>query len=205
MEEKVSVLKQYKIIIPYVLLLLLTATSCNDSETQPRPRGYFRIDFPEKKYHTYNGDCPFTFLYPTYAEIVNNPNGYCWLNINYPKFNATVYLSYSPVKNNIDTLLEDSHTLVYKHAVKAADIQRKTIIDTSKHIFITTYDIYGDAASEYQFQITDSVSHFLRGSLYFNTPPNRDSLQPVVEFLKKDIEQFLQSFEWKTTEKTPRL
>ena len=125
------------------------------------------------------------------------------MNIVFPKFKATVYLSYSPVQNNIDTLLEDSHTLVYKHAVKAADIQLNTIIDTSKHTYITTYDIYGDAASEFQFQITDSTRHFLRGSLYFNTAPNRDSLQPVINFIKQDIDVMLKSFEWKTQDDNP--
>ncbi|HCQ28664.1 MAG TPA: gliding motility lipoprotein GldD [Flavobacteriales bacterium] len=199
---KISVFKK-KLPAWAILFAFLILQSCEDGEYQPRPKGYFRIDFPQKNYRQYQGDCPFSFSYPTYTHIVNNPNGYCWMNIVFPKFKATVYLSYSPVQNNIDTLLEDSHTLVYKHAVKAADIQLNTIIDTSKHTYITTYDIYGDAASEFQFQITDSTRHFLRGSLYFNTAPNRDSLQPVINFIKQDIDVMLKSFEWKTQDDNP--
>ncbi len=184
-----------------LLLLWSFVAACgNNEDVQPRPKGYFRIDLPEKNYQTYREACPFSFRYPAYAKIIKNPNGYCWLNIYFPAFDATVYLSYSPVKNNIDTLLEDSHTLVYKHAVKAADIRLNTLIDTTAKKYITTYDIFGDAASEYQFQVTDSIHHFLRGSLYFNTAPNRDSLQPVVEFIKQDIDTLLQSFRWENEE-----
>ena len=58
------------------------------------------------------------------------------------------------------------------------------------------FDIKGDAASEYQFHLTDSTSHFLRGSLYFNTAPNQDSIQPVLDFIKQDIAHLLETFEW---------
>jgi len=60
------------------------------------------------------------------------------------------------------------------------------------------YNIKGaDAASTYQFYLTDSTSNFLRGALYFDLVPNNDSLSPVIDFLKADIEQMITSFRWK--------
>jgi len=55
----------------------------------------------------------------------------------------------------------------------------------------------GNSASAVQFYLTDSVNHYLRGALYFNVKTNRDSLQPVLDFLRVDIDNFIKTFEWK--------
>ena len=52
------------------------------------------------------------------------------------------------------------------------------------------------AASAVQFYVTDETSHFLRGSLYFNSPPNADSLAPVITFVKDDMMHLLNTFQW---------
>ena len=44
------------------------------------------------------------------------------------------------------------------------------------------YDLKGNTASSLQFFVTDSTRNFLRGSLYFNAEPNKDSLAPVMDF-----------------------
>ena len=59
------------------------------------------------------------------------------------------------------------------------------------------YEIEGNAASAYQFHLTDSTNHFVRGSLYFNNIPNQDSIQPVLEFVKEDITHLFETFVWK--------
>jgi hypothetical protein len=51
-------------------------------------------------------------------------------------------------------------------------------------------------ASSVQFYATDSLRHFLRGSLYFFTTPNVDSLAPSIAFLTRDIEYLMQTIEW---------
>jgi gliding motility-associated lipoprotein GldD len=55
----------------------------------------------------------------------------------------------------------------------------------------------GDAASNVQFFLTDSIHHFIRGALYFNNQPNADSMKPVVDFVKEDLRVMLKSFRWK--------
>ena len=53
------------------------------------------------------------------------------------------------------------------------------------------YDIKGDAASPIQFMLTDSVHHVLRGALYFDAVPNKDSIAPVLNYVRKDIIRML--------------
>jgi hypothetical protein len=48
-----------------------------------------------------------------------------------------------------------------------------------------------------QFVLTDSVNHFFRGALYFNTVPNQDSLAPVVEYVKEDIIHLVETMRFK--------
>lgn len=174
--------------------------SCDEEVYTPKPKGYFRIDLPEKSYHQVVKECPFTFEVPDYANIEQdprNPNNNCWFNINFSTLNASIYLSYKPVNNDLNTFLEDSRTLAFKHTVKAIDIEQKIISNPERKMYGLIYDIKGDAASEYQFHLTDSTQHFLRGSLYFNNAPNQDSIQPVLDFIKKDIEHIFETFEWK--------
>ncbi|MCC7331177.1 MAG: gliding motility lipoprotein GldD [Flavobacteriales bacterium] len=185
-------------------LILLSFVSvsflaCDEEVYTPKPKGYFRIDLPEKKYELYSDNCPFSFEKPVYSSISRNPNysNQCWFNLDFKSLQATVYFSYEPINNNLDTFLENSRTLAFKHTVKATDIEQIPLLFPEKKVFGLVYDIKGDAASEYQFHITDSTTHFLRGSLYFNTVPNQDSIAPALDFVKKDIEHLFQTFQWK--------
>ena len=58
-------------------------------------------------------------------------------------------------------------------------------------------ELEGEVPSQFQFHITDSTDHFLRGALYFKTATKNDSLAPAIEFLKSDIIHLLNTLEWK--------
>lgn len=183
-----------------ILPLLVLYTSCGNDSYTPKPKGYFRIDLPEKSYTNLDKDCPFIFEIPTYVTLSqnkNNPDKPCWFDINFNALNASIYLSYKAVNKNLNDYLEDSRTLAFKHTVKANDIEQKNIFYPEKKVYGLIYLIEGDAASSYQFHLTDSTNHFLRGSLYFNNIPNQDSIQPVLDFVKKDISKLIETFEWK--------
>ena len=184
----------------YIAIGLLLC-GCGGREIKvPKPRGYFRIDLPEKQYKRFDTACPFTFEYPVYAKVEKdtdkNTQPY-WYNIEFPSMKATLHLSYIKIDKNLLKILEDCRTLVYKHTVKADAIADSMLIDKSKKLYGLTYDIKGEAASCYQFILTDSSKSVVRGALYFNVPPNKDSLAPVMAFLKKDIRHFIKSFGWK--------
>ena len=121
----------------------------------------------------------------------------CWLNINFPKYNAQIHLSYKVVTNNIDSLFSQSRDFVVKHQVKSTGIDETVIIRDSAKVYGLVYDISGNSASNVQFYLTDSTHHFMRGALYFNSVPNIDSLKIVVDYLRLDILQMIKTFKWK--------
>jgi len=184
-------------------LMAVTITSCGDDDDEvyiPKPKGYFRIDFPEKKYRLYDSICPYSFEIPTYSFIDNDKHmgaEPCWLNINFPRYNAQIHLSYKEVNNNLATYLNDSRDFAIRHQIKATGLDETVIIRDSAKVYGLVYDISGNTASNVQFYLTDSTRHFLRGALYFNSIPNVDSLKIVIDFLRKDIIQMIKTFEWK--------
>lgn len=173
--------------------------SCTQTYT-PKPRGYFRIDFPEKAYQKFDSTCPFTFEYPKYGRIERDMNQNaepCWINVSFPKYKSKIHLSYKQIKGTSDQFVEDSHELAYKHVRKADAIDELLVDFPEKKVYGIIYDIRGNAASSIQFYLTDSIKHFLRGSLYFETQPNKDSLAPAIDFFKKDVEQLINTLNWK--------
>jgi len=177
-------------------------TSCNSGYT-PKPRGYFRIALPEKKYILLDSVFPYTFEYPTYVHITNDPHSpeeKNWINLEMPVFRGRIHISYKPLtsKSSLNTYAEDSRTLAYKHIAKASGIEQIAINDPKRRVFGVVYEIKGmGAASPYQFYLTDSLNNFLRGSLYFDVSPNNDSLAPVITFVQQDIQHLIETLRWK--------
>jgi gliding motility-associated lipoprotein GldD len=191
-----------KIILSLFLLASLAFVSCdNDDEVySPRPRGYFRINFPEKHYRVYDSICPYSFEIPTYSHMAQDKhNGAdpCWLNLEFPRFKATVHLSYKEVSNDLAKHLENSHYFANKHQVKATGLDEIAILRDSAQVYGLLFDIGGNTASTLQFYLTDSTHHFLRGALYFNSVPNIDSLKIVVDFLREDVLHLINTTRWK--------
>ena len=181
-----------------VLFLFLAA--CDQTYT-PKPRGYFRIDLPKHVYKDFDSTFPYAFEYPAYAVLGPDPfateEAY-WMNIDFPEFAGRIHLSYKEVDDNLVEYLEDSRQFVMKHIPKASGINDSLILDRDRKLYGLIYYIDGmGAASPCQFFVTDSSKHFVRGALYFDVVPNNDSLAPVIDFLKKDIEHLLATFTWK--------
>jgi len=193
-----------KLIFYCFLAITFCLTSCigNDDEntSAPKPTAFYKLNFPEKKYKTYDSICPFTFQTPVYSFVEEDKSRNaqpCWLNIMYPLYRAQLYVSYSPLNNDLAKHLNDSRELAIRHQVKASGLDEQVLINDSAHVYGLLYDISGNSASAIQFYITDSTKHFLRGSLYFNCAPNIDSLKIVIDYLRVDIMQMIKTFKWK--------
>jgi gliding motility-associated lipoprotein GldD len=184
--------------ISFLLLFSLLITGCADNY-QPKPRGYYRIDTPEKSYKSYTADCPVSFEIPKYSRveiIAGHQTDTCWLNISYPRFKAKLHCTYLAIDNNLDTYLNESYAFAFKHESKANAIKRTPFHYPESRTSGLMYDLEGSVATAIQFYATDSTEHFFRGSLYFNVHPNPDSLAPVLAFLREDIEQLIRTLTW---------
>jgi gliding motility-associated lipoprotein GldD len=182
--------------------ILCLAACTGNHDYSPKPRGYFRIIFPKKEYRQYNEACPFTFVYPTYAKIApdTKPDAKpCWLNMQFPQFGGTLHLSYEHVNSQkeFDELIEDAHKLTFKHTVKATSIDQGVIAYPDRKVYGIYYTVEGNAASSVQFYLTDSTKNYIRGALYFYTEPRLDSIQPVLDFVKQDVNLMIKSFRWR--------
>jgi gliding motility-associated lipoprotein GldD len=180
-------------------------TGCNSDFVQ-KERGYFKIAFPQKKYQQFNAPgFPYTFEYPAYATIVRDTtffgekaeNPY-WINVNFPQFDGELHLSYKEVgRSKFDVLVDDAFKLAYKQHTSQASAIRPVRFELTNNVSGVYFSLKGNAATANQFFATDSVKHFLRGALYFNVPPNEDSLRPVNEFLRQDMQHLIETLRWR--------
>lgn len=192
-------MKKFKyLILSYSLLL----TACHTNDYSPKPRGFFRIPLPEKEYEIFDTGCPYTFEKPRYAVLIPDQNDgakRCWKNLDFPQFNARLHISYFDITPlaSLNQLTEDARTFAFKHTAKATAIDQVRIERPSASVYGLQYNIMGNTASNLQFFVSDSATHYLRAALYFNEKPHLDSIQPVLDFLKKDIEHFINTIKWK--------
>ncbi len=188
-----------------IIIMLCCFYSCRDVAV-PKPKGYFRITLPAKQYLPYNDPgktqvLPLSFEYPAYGRIsrfADNPAESGWFNIEFPGFKARIYLTYRDIKGDLADLIEQTYTMnVKNHITKADAIDEQIISNQKNRVFGILYDLKGNTATSVQFYVTDSTKHYLRGSLYFDTEPNADSLAPVIEFLRVDVIHLIETLNWK--------
>ncbi len=190
---------QKTIVYIIIALAFLGLVSCEDNY-QPKPRGYFRITLPEHSYKVYEPKgYPYSMQLPSNCHVVRatEADKKYWITIIYPYFKAQLHISYKAIDHNLDILLNDNHQLMSKHIPKANAISEQMYSLPPAKVYGMSYSISGqEVASPYQFFLTDSTQHFVRGALYFNFSPNNDSLAPVIDFLEQDIKYMIESFRW---------
>jgi len=177
-----------------VVFCLLTAVSCDDT-TLVKPSAKLRLEYPAPAYSQVALDCPYSFQVNSEAQLSKRSD--CWINVRYGKLKATIFLTYRPVNNNLDSLLYDAQKLTYDHTIKANSILEQPRVDSINNVYGMLYMIDGNAATQSQFYATDSVSHFVTGSVYFESKPNFDSLYPAVIYLREDVRRIMESIRWK--------
>ena len=185
-----------------VMVLAFVAVSCDsDDNYLPKPRGYFRIDLPEKTYTKVDTIEKYSFECPNYALVtpdIYSPNEKNWVNIEMPQFKGSIHMTHKPVNGNLGEYLEDVHTMVVKHLQKANGMRDSLIVNEEHNVYGMFIEMDGKGvATPMQFYLTDSTKNFVRGALYFNFQPDNDSMQPVINFIRADIDHLINTFEWK--------
>ncbi len=185
----------------YMIFTGLLLGSCRQGDA-PKPRGYFRIDMPERDYQLLDKNYPYSFEFPVYTVFAPDTRQTAeayWADVIYPDYRGRIHLSYKHIESreDLEAYLEDTRTFVHRHIPKATAITDEMIIHTENDAFGMIYHIKGrEAASALQFFVTDSVKHFLRGALYFDVSPNNDSLAPVISHIEGDVRHLFKTINW---------
>jgi gliding motility-associated lipoprotein GldD len=179
----------------FVGLLLISfalLTACR-ADFSPKPRAYYRIDLPVKAYYVLPEGYPYGFDIPVYARInlysgtwKGTDTSDYWLNIEFPEFHGRIHLTYKKVNRNLAALVDDAHTYAFKHSVKADAIVQTNYSDSVNRVYGVLFDL------------KDSINHFLRGALYLDCEPNKDSLAPVTDFIRADVMRMVETLHWKS-------
>lgn len=159
---------------------------------------------PEKVYNTFDSaQCSYSFEKPVYSLMQKDPAytdaNPCWYNLFFPDFNATLHISYHEFENDkeFDSLYEDTRRLVYKHIVRADDIEELEIESKNDSLSGLVFQLKGNTATNFNFFLTDNNYRYFRGALYFNSKTEPDSIAPAYQFLKEDMLYLIKSFKWK--------
>lgn len=194
-----------KIKISICCIILLILFSCKQPVYTPKQIAYPKIYTPKlDSFKLYATNCPYSFEYPNYATVENDTFFFdqkvasnCWINLLYPKLNAKVHFSYKEIGKDIslEDVMEDSHELAYTHS-KKADYIDELEIKTPNNVSGKMIEIGGNTANNLQFYLSDYEKHYLRGAVYFSSHPNIDSVQPALQFIKKDMLHIFETFEW---------
>lgn len=193
-------------LIGFIVVAIFWVSCTSDVEYLPKPRSFPRVDLPEKSYQKFAEDyCNFTFEYPTYAHIEQDTDFFdkkakheCWFNVVMPELNGNIHFSYYPIETDtsFDKLMSDAFRLAEEHNKKADYIDGYPL-QKPNGVSGFVFDIEGPVASPFQFFLTDSTNHFLRGSVYIRAEARPDSLKPIIDFIKLDAMQLLNTFEWR--------
>ena len=83
----------------YFIILFFFILSCKENYT-PKPRAFFKIDLPNKKYKIVESNCGFTFKIPHYS-FLEKLNRDCFYNVVFPNQNATLHITYFKLESNL--------------------------------------------------------------------------------------------------------
>ncbi|WP_445735708.1 gliding motility lipoprotein GldD [Mariniflexile sp.] len=188
----------------YILSIIIIFCSCGQDYI-PKPKGYLRLEYPQPQYKNIKVDVPFSFETNMLATKIKYkklaaPTESYGINIEYPTLKGTVFLTYKAIngdqKNLID-YLRDAQKFTLEHTIKAEEIPVFPYENKERKVYGVFSEVKGNVASPAQFYVTDSVNHFLIGSLYFNAKPNYDSILPAANYLQKDMVHIMETLNWK--------
>lgn len=184
----------------WALAVVLSLSSCTKTY-QPKPRGYNRMILPEAAYQPLPDTLPYQFEYSRHAKLMKDTavSERYWIEIYYPQLKADIHVTFKKINHSdrlLKEFLKDAYTLTSKHQIKAYAIE-ETITKTPSGKTAVIAELEGEVPSQFQFTMTDSTMNFLRGALYFNTKVQNDSLQPAIEYVKKDVMHLINTLEWR--------
>lgn len=187
-----------------LFVVMVFCFSCGEDYV-PKPKAELRLEYPRAEYIDANLELPFSFEKNLLAtKVVSKelkaPTKSYGVNLEYPTLKGTIFLTYKAIekdKKNLKAFLRDAQKFTLEHTKKADEIPAYPFEDSKREVYGMLSEVKGNVASPAQFYVTDSVNHFLTGSLYFLAKPNYDSILPAADYLQKDIKRIMETVTWK--------
>lgn len=180
--------------ISLYILVFFIALGCKEAEPIPKPKAQMRLEYPQGKLATLE-TAQFIVNYNQLANPEQNKD--MAYTLEYPHMKGAIFLNYRPLNNNLEKLTKEAKRLSYEHAVKADNIVEQPFVNPEAKVYGSLFEVQGNAASQTQFFVTDSIDHFLTGSVYFYSKPNYDSILPAAAYLQNDIRNIMETLRWK--------
>lgn len=189
----------------YLIFILLVSvfclTACEEYVPYARKHGYPRVEMPKKEARKYQklgqNTCPVGFEYPEYGKISRSLPDSCWVDIYMEPYNLTWHVTYRDILpgSSLGIQQEDHRKLVYKHSQKATRIKESLIEEP--HVQGILYEVDGEVGTPVQAFLYDSTkARVALMSIYFQTAERMDSLQPVIRYMKEELDHALATFNW---------
>ena len=185
----------------FISLIVSVFFACKNDNPVPKPPTYIRTELPEHSYRLVSNDCPYELklaeIY-NYKPCIFDKSNFCMQQIDLGPLNGSLFLYYLniPSKDSLPAIINYANDKVDEHKIKADKIDFKQLINNKKRVFGTFFELKGNVATNFQFYLTDSLNHFLRGEVLLNCRPNYDSLLPSINYLKTDLLHLIETFEW---------
>jgi gliding motility-associated lipoprotein GldD len=180
-------------------LLALLLLACGEEHLIPKPPTYLKLELPGHQYESYVDSCGYSFDLPTIYTVEKAPTtdeNLCHRRIQLGALNGTVYFRYWDMTQPLSFYVNNANDEIDRHKGKALEITDNRILRFSERVFGALFQLDGDVATPFQFYLTDSTERFVYGEVLFNSSPNYDSIKPSLNYLKKDLEQLLETFKW---------
>lgn len=180
--------------------LLSLSVACSGDKLIPKPPTYLKLDLPDHVYNLFKEqNCHYSFELAELYEIkqVTSENTLtCHKDIFLGPLNGVIHFSYINMEKPLSDYINFAINKVDEHKIKATAIEDTSFINPKTKVYGTLFELQGDVASPYQFYLTDSISRFVSGVVYFNMTPNYDSLKPTLDYLKTDLYKMIETFKW---------
>lgn len=183
-----------------ILTIILIVSSCTETTYTPKPPTYLRLELPEPTYAKYSDSCAYSFNLSNLYSVTNAPdqtNGTCHKRIDLGPLKGMAYIRYWEMTEPLAHYVNNANDEINMHKQKADNILNETILRPKDRVYGSFFELQGDVATPFQFYLTDSTSRFLYCEVLFNSAPNYDSLRPTLDYLKRDLDEFMNTIVWK--------
>ena len=184
--------------ILFLFSLFFFHFSCDETNYLPREKGFLRLEFEKPTYDTFSSEASklnfiFNNAYSSF-EIVSDEK----IVLKYKDIKIDLVLSDVELENlsSFEESIRNFYMFLEPHRKKSNQISIKEFTSVDNKRFAKVFEMRGPVASPLQFYVTDSINHFLFGSMNVMVKSNYDSIYPSIMYVKNDIFSIIESVNW---------